>query len=239
MMPTIENVPTLLQGVWERRWIENADGSRDDTSTVVWLQFESEMVDVRFTADRYELATRGSLDGCDLADLIRLSDTDSSSGYTTCTPLVGTDGVRSGTAQWFSDTGIAVQPQTLYPEAGALEWNADGSVMTERAPSGAYVEEWHLVPSTGRGAEQRRTSGDGYELFVIGPVAVEVIDRRDRILTQGRLDDIISSMGDDLDAARRLLDCEFSLAYEQHGQYLITASTHPWRIGQPLAMEPR
>jgi|GEM_PF-6940747 len=42
---------------------------------------------------------------------------------------------------------------------------------------------------------------------------------------------------EDLEAARRVLDCEFSLAYEQHGEYVITASTHPWRIGESLTVD--
>ena len=241
-------VPELLRGVWQRRWIEYADGSRDDTSIVVWMQFESHMVDVRFAADHVELAARGSLDACDRDDLVRLASTDSSSGFTTCTPLAERNGVRTATAEWFSEPGIAVQPQTLFPEAGLLEWNEDGSVMIERAPSGAYVEEWHRVPETSGDVRRHRSTAPGYELFCIGPVVVEVIDRRRYLAPfaqkvpgtssppEGRLADMIRRC-DDLVAARAVLDCEFSLAYEQHGEYAIMASTHPWRIGQTLTMD--
>ena len=45
-------VPDLMLGCWKRAWIEFADGTRDDTTTVVWLQTESLMADVRIAADR-------------------------------------------------------------------------------------------------------------------------------------------------------------------------------------------
>ena len=45
-------VPELMFGCWRRAWIEFADGSRDDTTNVVWLQTESSMADVRIAADR-------------------------------------------------------------------------------------------------------------------------------------------------------------------------------------------
>ncbi len=43
------------------------------------------------------------------------------------------------------------------PGPGLLEWNEDGSVMIERAPSGAYVEEWHRVPGSADRLVEHRT----------------------------------------------------------------------------------
>ena len=40
-------VPDELVGCWQRAWIEHADGTRDDTSLVIWLQLPSDMADVR------------------------------------------------------------------------------------------------------------------------------------------------------------------------------------------------
>ena len=41
------HVAELLRGGWQRSWIRYSDGALDDTSTVVWLQHESAMADVR------------------------------------------------------------------------------------------------------------------------------------------------------------------------------------------------
>ena len=109
------------------------------------------MADVRFSTEHMKLADRGALENCSLEDLRLLGTNDSSSGFTTCTAVQEDgDGVRTATAEWFShgQGGVAFQPVTAYPEPGLLEWSADGTVMIERAPSGAYVEEWHLVPGS-------------------------------------------------------------------------------------------
>jgi len=45
-----QTVPDIMLGCWRRAWIEFADGSRDDTGVVLWLQTESAMVDVRVSA---------------------------------------------------------------------------------------------------------------------------------------------------------------------------------------------
>jgi predicted amidohydrolase len=53
-------VPDLMLGCWKRAWIEFADGTRDDTTTVVWLQTESLMADVRIATDRGTFGVAGS-----------------------------------------------------------------------------------------------------------------------------------------------------------------------------------
>ena len=82
---TAQTVPDELFGCWQRRWIEFADGTRDDTSVVVWLQLPSLMADVRLSAAALALAGRSSFS---LDELLVLADSDSSSGATTCTPVV-------------------------------------------------------------------------------------------------------------------------------------------------------
>ncbi len=235
-------VPNLLRGAWRRRWIRFADGAVDDTSIVVWLQFERDMVDVRFAADRAELAHRKGLDNCDLADVLRLADSDSSSGYTTCTDVVVDDaGIRTATAEWHSPVNadsttraVSFQPFTSFPEPGLLEWNADGTVMIERAPSGEYVEEWHLVAGTAGGDGSIEVLESGMQRFTMGPVVVDVLDNRSTLDRSTSLLDQIHS-APSIAAARMLVDCVFTLAeLDDNGNTVITASTHPWRIGDRL-----
>jgi hypothetical protein len=139
-----DSVPDDLIGCWRRDWIRFSDGTLDDTTEVYWLQHGSAMVDVRVPATQPEAGGRVGFDGYGLSDLARLADSESSSGYTVCTSIAtGRDGVRRATAEWFvrdqlhDRTGVAFQPVTAYPEPGLLEWNDDGTVMIERAPSDA------------------------------------------------------------------------------------------------------
>lgn len=209
-------VPDLLHGAWRRVSIVNDDGTSDTSSTVLWLQLESEMVDVRIPAEVMALAARGP-EACDDAALELLATCEASSGFTTCTDVeVGADGVRRATAEWHTrgPGDLAIHPATAYPEPGELEWNDDGSVMIERAPSGAYVEEWHRLP--GSDAVADRFDGPAGRVYVIGDVAVVARDDR----------------GD----GDSLLDVEFSIRERIAGGagWRIVASTLPWRTGEVI-----
>lgn len=196
-----ERVPDLLLGAWRRASIVNDDGSSDTESIVLWLQLESAMVDVRIPVDMEEA-----------------SDCEASTGRTTCTPVeTGGDGIRRATAEWHTrgSDDIAIHPVSAFPEPGLLEWNQDGSVMIERAPSGAYVEEWHRVPgSTDRIVEHwtdfRR------RLYATGDLAVLVTDDR----------------GDD----RSPFEVEFAICEpaDDRSRWRIVASTLPGRIGEDI-----
>lgn len=189
--------------------------------------------------------------GCWVRAWIEFADSESSSGYTTCTAVeVGADGVRRATAEWHTrGYGTAFQPVSAFPEPGLLEWNDDGTVMIERAPSGAYVEEWRLVPGSRTDQAHRRLDART-ELFVAGPVAVLVRDREVPVTGTARLPDLIDAVLADAtlapdDARRRieqLVDCEFSFARRRGsdgGQYVIEASTLPWRLGEVIDVDLR
>jgi hypothetical protein len=234
---TSQTVPTELFGCWQRAWIEFADGTRDDTSTVIWLQLQSKMADTRVSADQPG-HDRASLSKCSLDELRALAASESSSGYTTCTPIViGDDGVRRATAEWFTrGHGVAFQPVSAFPEPGLLEWNDDGTVLYERAPSGAYVEEWRLISGPSSGLQHRQRA-DGSELYVAGSVAVVVRDRPHPIPRAARLQELVAECGDDRAAVERLIDCEFSFARQHGTQYVVEASTLPWNIGKVIDVD--
>ena len=215
-----QTVPDELFGCWERQWIEFADGTRDDTGFVVWLQLPSLMADVRLSAAALALGGRSSVS---LDELLLLADSDSSSGATECTPVVvRADGVRCATATWSS--AVSFQPVSAFPEPGLLEWTSDGSVMMERAPSGAYVEEWHLLPES-RGPLAHTFLDDGSEWFRAGSVGVLVRHRPGPAPSVARLSDIADRAS--LEAA---IDCEFSFARFADGRWTIEHSTIPGRV---------
>jgi hypothetical protein len=231
------SVPELLRGCWRREWIRLADGTVDDTTEVYWLQLESLMADVRIAAEQPALAARGSLAACTLVDLSLLAESESSSGFTTCTPIVvGDDGVRRATAEWFTrGYGVAFQPVTAYPEPGLLEWDVnDDTAMIERAPSGAYVERWKLVDGSRSSLVHRRLD-DRTELYVAGSVAIRVRDRVQPVPRQARLAELVAECGTHVAAIANLVDCEFSVAFATtgtSGTFRIAVSTLPWMTGE-------
>lgn len=216
-------VPSWLRGCWQRSWIQFADGTRNDTDTVVWLQTAGVMADVRISGDRPSFAGVDGLADCSPEQLAALARSIASTGHTRVSAEHESDeGVHTCVAEWFTyGYGANFQPACTFPEPGRLEVDADGRVMIERAPSGAYVEEWRLVPGS---ADELRHEllVDGRELFVAGPVAVLLRDRATPM-----------QPGDEFTLER--LDCEFSVAHrDDDGIYRITASTLPWREGVPL-----
>jgi hypothetical protein len=249
-------VPVELRGCWQRAWIEHADGTRDDSSVVIWLQLDSDMADVRVPA-HHPLRSRTGFDDCSIDELRMLADSDSSSGRTVCTPVsVGADGIRRATAEWFADgDGVAFQPVSAFPEPGLLEWHRDG-VMIERAPSGAYVEEWHLLPGT-RTPSSHQVDDAGRHLYRSGDALVLVRDRSVAVPRAARLAELVRDCGDDRDRIVALVDCEFSFARravdaggsdtegrDDHDgdacdEFVIEASTIPWRVGEVVHVDLR
>ena len=232
-----QTVPDLMLGCWRRAWIEFADGTRDDTTTVVWLQTESLMADVRIPADRPIAADRAGLSDCTVDELRVLASADASTGFTECGPVVvGPDGTRGGTATWHTrGHGIAFQPVSAFPEPGLMSWNADATVMMERAPSGAYVEEWRLAP--GSRELLSVTHVDDAMIYRAGTVVVLVRDRLVAIPRPARLADLLDDCEDDRPMMEALLDCEFSVADLIDDTWVITASTLPWREGTVLDVD--
>jgi hypothetical protein len=227
-------VPDLMFGCWKRAWIEFADGTRDDTTTVVWLQTESLMADVRIAADRGDIRRRAGLHECTTDELRVIAAADASSGFTECSPVdVDADGVRTATASWHTrGHGVNFQPVSAFPEPGLMSWNDDATVMMERAPSGAYVEEWRLVPGSRDHLSVTRV--DDETVYRAGPVAVFVRDRRVAIPRPARLQELLDDCAADRPMMEALLDCEFSVAELDNATWSITASTLPWREGEVL-----
>lgn len=226
-----------MLGCWRRSWIRYADGAFDDTTTVVWLQTESQMVDVRINADATDLSHRTSLRECTLDELRLIAANDASSGFTECdSPVLGSDGLRGATASWHTrGFGMNFQPVSAFPEPGLMSWNDDATVMFERAPSGAYDEEWLLVPGS---RESLSVTHDGLATtYRAGPVAVFVRDRAVPVPRTARLLDLLDEYADDRPVVEALLDCEFSVAELRGDEWQITASTLPWRRGESLDVE--
>jgi hypothetical protein len=231
-------VPAWLRGCWRRAWIEFADGSRDETEQVWWLQTDAAMADVRIAAARPSFTGVSDLRDCSPDQLAALATANASTGVTRVVATVDHhDGTHSCTATWHTyGVGINFQPVCGYPEPGLLHLDAGATVMIERAPSGAYVEEWHLVPGSREAPQRHLVRPDGSELFVAGTIAIEARDRRPATLPAVPLAELLRrAPGPHAPDVAALLDCEFSVATRaDDGTFRITASTLPWRDGTVL-----
>ena len=229
-----QTVPDELLGCWRRDWIRYADGTVDDTSVVIWLQTCSAMADLRLDSAVLGLAGDdvGGLVECGREQLLLLANSQSSSGITRCTALEA-DG--SATATWHgSIEGVDFQPVSAFPEPGILSWNENGTVMIERAPSDAYVEQWRLLPSTRAPLvhtvlDDGSTSGRRTSMYLAGDTAMFVRDRVVPLRSGTSLADLVAAA--DRADAEALVDCEFSFAVRQGNAFVITLSTLPWRRG--------
>lgn len=235
-VPRAAEVPQWLRGVWRRAWIRFADGAFDDTESVHWLQCASAMADVRIPSRGTLFDGVDSLARCDRTLLLHLAESNASTGHTTVSDVVDhADGSHTCVAEWHSyGCGLNFQPVVTFPEPGLLHVLPGGTVMRERAPSGAYEEEWHLVP----GSEVGQMHGelpDGRSLFVAGPIVVVARDRTVEPPEALPLAELAARPGLARGTIEALLDMEFSVAgLVDDGTYRIRHSTLPWREGAPL-----
>ena len=237
MQPDRSSVPDWLRGCWRRDWIEFADGTRNDSDAVFWLQTDSAMADVRIVGSRPSFTGIDSLSACSPELLAALTTANASTGFTTAVDLNDCgDGTHICAAEWFTyGHGVNFQPVCSFPEPGLLSVDRTATVMIERAPSGQYVEQWSLVAGSRDEGQRSGELGDGRLLFVAGPVAVVVRDRRIEVPRIVDLGDLAADPTIDRDTLEAVLDCEFSVAMRGvDGEYRIVASTLPWREGATL-----
>jgi len=207
---TTRTVPIELLGCWRRDWIRWANGSVDDSSHVIWLQTFSSMADLRVPADRGSASQRRSLRECTDDELLVLAGSESSSGVTIGEPRSGDDEWTAIATWQGSADSVDFQPVSAYPEPGLLRWNDDGSVMTEAAPSGAYVEQWRLLPESRTVIEHHVISTSPREsLYIAGAWAMYV---RDRSVAHDSALPLLQRVRTAPRAlAEQLVDCEFSV----------------------------
>ncbi len=232
-------VPARLLGCWYRRYIRFADGTEDTGTRVVWVQTLSGVGDIRIAANRPDLRTRDGLEDCSKEELLALAEQDCFCGVT----LFDENAKPFPTARWPKESYLfRFQPVITFPEPGWMEWREDGTCMIERAPSGAYVEDWRLQPgSQNFGAHLvRRDARPLTCLYVAGDHAILARDRAVSLPADKTLPELAHEAGYDPKRLRELLDCEFSYARRAKpgGDCVIELSTLPWREGRALDVPP-
>lgn len=232
-------VPREMIGCWKRRSFRLADGSEDNEISAIWVQTLSGVGDVRIAKSRPSLAQRDGFTDCSTEELMMLAEQDCFCGIT----LFDTLAKPAPTASWPKEAYLfRFQPLITFPEPGWIEWRQSDTCMIERAPSGAYEEDWRLQPDsqdfalhlTGRG------SGPLECLCVSGAHAIYAKNRSLDLPSDKTLLQLASEAEGDRRFLETILDCEFSYARRARpGEaYMIETSTLPWREGKPLSCAP-
>lgn len=240
--PSSGRVPGWTLGCFKRRSITFFNGESDDSTLVVWLQSRGLTCDLRLTADRPRPASRAALAELALPELVRLAEQEGGASPTRFEPDAVSGVELSGTMYWPDWT--AFQVHAKWPEPGNLR--RVGDCLIEYAPSGAYIEDWRLQasdagPLVGLSLLDERDGGSGQllhrggGLVIAGEHALFVRGRADALPPAARLSELVER------AVRepRLLDALFGFeaSYarrDKTGRYVVSASTLPWREGQPL-----
>lgn len=222
------NCPTLaaMPGLWRRSLIERADGSRDITTRVYWLQGPTLYVDLRQPASLPDQAPVGSLQGLSQQDCLALAQQQGFAGR------LQFDG---DCFEW--QRQIDYQPASAAADAGWLYW--ESQVLVERGRDEYYIEHWHrdaalaaapLCAMTLHGVEQPDAI-----LLRVGPTFMFARARTTTAPFGKTLAECVAGAGS-VQSARALVDCEISLGRIGAGRCVIQASTLPWRVGCDLAV---
>jgi hypothetical protein len=169
-------VPEKMIGSWERLYIRSADGTDDKTTRVIWLQTLSGVGDIRIPATRPDLRKRKGFGDCSKDELLKLAEQDCFCGVTLFEP----DAKPFPTARWPKEAYLfRFQPVITFPEPGWIEWQNSGTCMIEKAPSGAYEEDWRLQPESRSFAAHltKRDAASATCLYIAGEHAIYARNR--------------------------------------------------------------
>jgi hypothetical protein len=211
-----------LTGLWTRSLQVWADGRRDMSTEVAWLQGPAIFADLRQPAGMAGgFAHAGCLNDLDEAD---------------CEALAGQQGfaglfsARDGHFEWTRQ--IDYQPAQGDIDAGRLFWQGD--ILVEEGLRNEHFEHWHrdpglpLAPCWGYVLKNGADGPLGH-LVRVGDMFMYARDRAMK-LVNGSLADAVRGAAD-VAAARGLIDFEISFGTAGAAGWRITRSTLPYRVG--------
>jgi hypothetical protein len=216
-----------MPGMWRRTLIIHADGTRDTTTQVRWLQGPTLFVDLRQGGALPDFPHLRCLDDLSVADCAALALQQGFAGR------LEFDG---DCFQWLRL--IDFQPRAG-TDAGRLWW--DEEVLIEAGRDVPYVEHWRRDPSVGMrplaGLRLRDAqTGVGALLVQVGTVFMFARDRAVALPQGQSLAECVAGAAC-VAEARALLDCEITLGSGGAGSAaVILASTHPWRVAERFAL---
>jgi hypothetical protein len=231
-------VPKEMIGCWERRSFRFPDGKEDTATRVIWLQTLSGAGDMRIPASRPQLGERMGFADCSRDELLKLAEQDCFCGFTLFDP----EAKPFPTASWPKAAYLfRFQPVITFPEPGWIEWRNSGTCMIEKAPSGAYEEDWRLQPESQSFAAHltKRDAASITCLYIAGAHAIYARNRKENLPPDKTVLELAIEAQYERDRLEELLDCEFSYArrLQTGDDYKIVVSTLPWREGKSLGCD--
>ncbi|HTC44960.1 MAG TPA: hypothetical protein VK696_07925 [Steroidobacteraceae bacterium] len=219
------NAPPLsdMPGMWRRALIIQADGTRDSTTQVRWLQAQSLFVDLRQGAALPDFLTVRCLNDLTPGDCAQLAQQEG---------FAGRFGFDGDCFEWLRL--IDFQPTSASADAGRLWW--EDEILVEAGRDVPYLEHWMRDPTVVTrplAALRMRDRAAGVAALVVqlGTVFMFARDRAIALTAGSSLLDCVAGAGS-LAQARAMLDCEITLGSAGMGPNVILASTHPWRVAE-------
>ena len=212
-------------GLWTRSLLVGADGQRDVSSAVSWLQGPELFVDLRQPAARPAF--------CLVQGFAQLSGA-AETWLAHQQGFAGSFQVAENRAAWRRE--IDYQPPGPTPDEGMLSW--EGETLVETGLHSPYLEHWHAAPQPNHpcAALRLRVAQTGQAAILVrtGPIFMLARGRAPGIrLSAPSLAACLAGAAD-AKARQALLDCEISRGTASGWE--INASTLPWREGQRLRL---
>jgi hypothetical protein len=222
--PALSEMP----GMWRRALIIHADGARDATSQVRWLQAQNLYVDLRQAAELPDFLKLRCLNDLGAEDCAQLALQEGFAGR------LSFDG---DCFEWLRL--IDFQPKGQLADAGRLWWEEE--ILMEAGRDVPYVEQWQRDPTVVTrplAAVQLRDPQTNTAAIAVqlGTVFMYARERRIELPSGTSLADCVAGASS-LAAAREMLDCEITLGSAAFGANVILASTHPWRVSEYFQIE--
>jgi hypothetical protein len=218
---------TDLPGLWRRSLIVRADGSRDTTTWVRWLQGPSDYADLRQPAGRPDFGGVGYLRQLTRKQLGWMALQDGFAGK-----LLLADDIF----EWRRD--IDFQPPGSTPDRGRLI--RDGDTMIEEGYDRPYIEHWHPAAEAAAPtyALRLRDAVNGCMGHIVR-VGALFMYARGRAVSLPSADDLAAclALAGSLSEAQDMVDCEVSFGTVTGAGWTITHSSLPFREGQRLDMQ--
>jgi hypothetical protein len=214
-------------GLWRRQILIQADGRRDTTTQVLWLQTHHLFADLRIPADRPDLRSARGLADYDAAGRL---------GLAAMKGFAGTFEIAGDLCRWNRE--IDFQPADGPPDEA--RFRIDGDILIETGLHEAYEEVWQReTPSDAVHAGFRLSadaSGQKGILVVVGDHFIAAVDRRPPLPPAVSLAALLAVPGG-IERPDDLLG--MPIAYGRIGRaggspWQIELSTFPWLEGHSL-----
>jgi hypothetical protein len=213
--------------MWRRSLLIAADGARDFTTQVRWLQAQTLYVDLRQSAALPDFLHQRRLLDLTCEDCAQLALQEGFAGR------LGFDGECF---EWLRL--IDFQPPSARADAGWLWW--EEQTLLEAGRDVPYIEHWVRDPTVVTrplAALRLRDAAEDVAAIAVqvGTVFMFARDRQVALPRGASLAECVAGAGS-IVQARAMVDCEISLGSAGPGGNVILASTHPWRVGERFVL---